>query len=37
LVENSKIPQKYIRYMPEDLEKMLGEFFEGKAAGEVRR
>ncbi|XP_078164351.1 exocyst complex component EXO70A1-like [Carex rostrata] len=37
LVENSKNPQKYIKYTPEDLEKMLGEFFEGKAAVEVRR
>ncbi|KAJ1695859.1 hypothetical protein LUZ63_012557 [Rhynchospora breviuscula] len=37
LVENSKNPQKYIKYTAEDLEKMLGEFFEGKAAVEVRR
>ncbi|CAI9759829.1 unnamed protein product [Fraxinus pennsylvanica] len=29
LVENGKNPQKYIRYNPEDLEHMLGEFFEG--------
>ncbi|CAK9186458.1 unnamed protein product [Ilex paraguariensis] len=30
LVENGKNPQKYIRFTPEDLDRMLGEFFEGK-------
>ncbi|KAK4759595.1 hypothetical protein SAY87_022726 [Trapa incisa] len=30
LIENGKNPQKYIRYTPEDLERMLNEFFEGK-------
>ncbi|KAI3706056.1 hypothetical protein L1987_76309 [Smallanthus sonchifolius] len=30
LVENGKNPHKYIRYTTEDLDRMLGEFFEGK-------
>lgn len=33
LIENGKTPQKYIRYTPEDLDRMLGEFFEGKLPG----
>ncbi|KAM7264311.1 hypothetical protein ACFE04_001994 [Oxalis oulophora] len=37
LVENGKNPQKYIRYSAEDLERMLGEFFEGKTLNEPRR
>ncbi|WOK97332.1 exocyst complex component EXO70A1-like [Canna indica] len=37
LVENGSNPQKYIRYTPEDLERMLGEFFEGKTSGEPKR
>ncbi|KAK4480435.1 hypothetical protein RD792_013508 [Penstemon davidsonii] len=37
LVENGKNPQKYIRYNPEDLEHMLGEFFEGKTLNEPKR
>ncbi|KAM7463780.1 hypothetical protein LguiA_031901 [Lonicera macranthoides] len=37
LVENGKNPQKYIRYTPEDLDRMLGEFFEGKTVNEPRR
>lgn len=37
LVENGKNPQKYIRYTPEDLEHMLGEFFEGKNLNEPKR
>ncbi|PKA64321.1 hypothetical protein AXF42_Ash009542 [Apostasia shenzhenica] len=37
LVENGKNPQKYIRYTPEDLERMLGEFFEGKTWNEQKR
>ncbi|GMH13256.1 hypothetical protein Nepgr_015097 [Nepenthes gracilis] len=37
LVETGKNPQKYIRYMPEDLERMLGEFFEGKTLNEPKR
>ncbi|KAG6434204.1 hypothetical protein SASPL_105827 [Salvia splendens] len=37
MVENGKNPQKYIRYTPEDLEHMLGEFFEGKTLNEPRR
>lgn len=32
LVDNGKSLQKYIRYTAEDLEHMLGEFFEGKVA-----
>ncbi|XP_038972995.1 exocyst complex component EXO70A1-like, partial [Phoenix dactylifera] len=37
LVENGKNSQKYIRYTPEDLERMLSEFFEGKTLSETRR
>lgn len=37
LVENVKNPQKYIRLSAEDLERMLGEFFEGKSVNEPRR
>ncbi|EYU19838.1 hypothetical protein ABFS82_06G083100 [Erythranthe guttata] len=37
LVENGKNPQKYIRFTPEDLEHMLGEFFEGKTLNEPKR
>lgn len=37
LVESGKNPQKYIRYTPEDLERMLGEFFEGKTLNEQKR
>ncbi|CAL1386908.1 unnamed protein product [Linum trigynum] len=37
LVESGKTPQKYIKYTAEDLERMLGEFFEGKTLNEPRR
>lgn len=37
LVDNGKNPQKYVRYTPEDLERMLNEFFEGKTFGEQKR
>ncbi|XP_022742852.1 exocyst complex component EXO70A1-like isoform X2 [Durio zibethinus] len=37
LVENGKNPQKYIRYTAEDLDRMLGEFFEGKNLSEPKR
>ncbi|XP_044461536.1 exocyst complex component EXO70A1-like [Mangifera indica] len=37
LVESGKNPQKYIRYSAEDLERMLGEFFEGKTLNEPKR
>ncbi|WOL11871.1 exocyst complex component EXO70A1-like isoform X2 [Canna indica] len=37
MVENGKNPMKYIRYSPEDLERMLSEFFEGKTLGEPKR
>ncbi|RDX91492.1 Exocyst complex component EXO70A1 [Mucuna pruriens] len=37
LVESGKNPQKYIKYTPEDLDRMLGEFFEGKNISETRR
>ncbi|XP_047322048.1 exocyst complex component EXO70A1-like [Impatiens glandulifera] len=37
LVENGKNPQKYIRYNVEDLDHMLGEFFEGKSMNEQPR
>ncbi|RWR82284.1 exocyst complex component EXO70A1-like protein [Cinnamomum micranthum f. kanehirae] len=37
LVESGKNPQKYIRYTAEDLDRMLGEFFEGKTWNEQKR
>ncbi|XP_028759158.1 exocyst complex component EXO70A1 [Neltuma alba] len=37
LVENVKNAQRIIRYTPEDLERMLGEFFEGKSINEMKR
>ncbi|KAG5575017.1 hypothetical protein H5410_055151 [Solanum commersonii] len=37
MVESGKNPQKYIRYSAEDLERMLGEFFEGKTLNEPKR
>ncbi|XP_047332714.1 exocyst complex component EXO70A1 [Impatiens glandulifera] len=37
MIENGKNPQKYIRFTPEDLERMLAEFFEGKTWGEQKR
>uniref|UniRef100_A0A2P2M165 Exocyst subunit Exo70 family protein n=2 Tax=Rhizophora mucronata TaxID=61149 RepID=A0A2P2M165_RHIMU len=37
LVDGGKNPQKYIKYTAEDLERMLGEFFEGKNFGESKR
>ncbi|KAI4348891.1 hypothetical protein L6164_009557 [Bauhinia variegata] len=37
MIENGKNPTKYIRYTPEDLERMLGEFFESKTWNEQRR
>ncbi|OIW13162.1 hypothetical protein TanjilG_07768 [Lupinus angustifolius] len=37
LVESGKANQKYIKYTPEDLDHMLGEFFEGKSTYETRR
>ncbi|KAK4337716.1 hypothetical protein RND71_042203 [Anisodus tanguticus] len=37
MVENGKNPQKYVRYSAEDLERMLGEFFEGKTLNEPKR
>ncbi|XAR64765.1 hypothetical protein NMG60_11008585 [Bertholletia excelsa] len=36
-IENGKNPQKYIRYSPEDLERMLAEFFEGKIWNDQKR
>ncbi|KAL6005446.1 hypothetical protein ACLOJK_006013 [Asimina triloba] len=37
MIESGKNPQKYIRYVPEDLDRMLGEFFEGKTWNEPKR
>ncbi|GMI71094.1 exocyst subunit exo70 family protein A2 [Hibiscus trionum] len=37
MVETGKSPCKYIKYKPEDLERMLGEFFEGKTGVEQKR
>lgn len=37
MIESGKNPQKYIRFTPEDLERMLNEFFEGKTWSEPKR
>ncbi|KAG9160433.1 hypothetical protein Leryth_008834 [Lithospermum erythrorhizon] len=37
MIQNGKNPQKYIRYSPEDLERMLAEFFEGKTWNDQKR
>ncbi|XP_043697541.1 exocyst complex component EXO70A1-like [Telopea speciosissima] len=37
LIENGKNPMKYIRYTPEDVDRMLSEFFEGKTWNEPKR
>lgn len=37
LVESGKNAQKYVRYSAEDLDCMLGEFFEGKTFNEPKR
>ncbi|KAM3338795.1 exocyst complex component EXO70A1 [Capsicum galapagoense] len=37
LVDSGKNAQKYIRYSAEDLDRMLGEFFEGKTLNEPKR
>lgn len=37
MIENGKNPQKYIRYAPEDLDRMMNEFFEGKTWNEQKR
>ncbi|XVE96303.1 hypothetical protein REPUB_Repub02eG0209600 [Reevesia pubescens] len=37
MIENGKNPGKYIRYRPEDLERMVSEFFEGKTWNEQKR
>ncbi|XP_054804234.1 exocyst complex component EXO70A1-like [Prosopis cineraria] len=37
MIENGKNPQKYIKYSPENLEQMLGEFFESKTWNEQKR
>ncbi|KAJ9181305.1 hypothetical protein P3X46_009445 [Hevea brasiliensis] len=37
MIENGKNPLKYIRYSPEDLDRMLNEFFEGKTWNEQKR
>ncbi|XVF55845.1 hypothetical protein PTKIN_Ptkin06aG0069500 [Pterospermum kingtungense] len=37
MIENGKNPGKYIKYRPEDLERMLSEVFEGKTWNEQKR
>ncbi|MBA0650916.1 hypothetical protein Goklo_018290 [Gossypium klotzschianum] len=37
MAESGKNPCKYIKYKPEDLERMLSEFFEGKTCVEQKR
>lgn len=37
IIESDRSKGKYIRYTPEDLERMLGEFFEGKTRVDQRK
>ncbi|KMZ73546.1 Exocyst complex component EXO70A1 [Zostera marina] len=37
LIDSGKNPQKYIKYVPEDLDRMLAEFFDGKTWNEQKR
>ncbi|CAA7402916.1 unnamed protein product [Spirodela intermedia] len=37
MIESGKNPQKYYRYAPEVVDRLLGEFFEGKVWGELKR
>ncbi|XP_050230196.1 exocyst complex component EXO70A1 [Mercurialis annua] len=37
MIEGGKNPQKYIRYHPEDLDRMMSEFFEDKTWNEPKR
>lgn len=37
LVENGKNPQKYVRYSPEAVDQLLGQFFEGQQWAEQKR
>ena len=37
LVENNKNPQKYVRYSPEAVDQLLGQFFEGQQWAEQKR
>ncbi|KAL6641854.1 hypothetical protein ACP70R_020035 [Stipagrostis hirtigluma subsp. patula] len=37
LIERGKNPRKYIRHSPEELEQLLGEFFDGRQLGEQKR
>ncbi|KAL3698664.1 hypothetical protein R1sor_012740 [Riccia sorocarpa] len=37
ILEAGKNPQKYMKYSPEELEQLLGEFFEGKMRPDQRR
>eukprot|EP01018_Ginkgo_biloba_P022508 Gb_28799 [translate_table: standard] len=36
-IQSGKNPQKYIKYLPEDLEQKLSEFFEGVSKGDQKR
>lgn len=36
-MDSGKNPNKYIRFSPEDLERMLAEFFEGKTWNDPKR
>lgn len=37
LIDNGKNPQKYVKYTADDLDRMLGEFFEGTTWGDQKR
>ncbi|CAI0462761.1 unnamed protein product [Linum tenue] len=37
MIDGGKTPNKYVRYTPEDLERMLNEFFDGKTYNEQKR
>lgn len=37
MIEGGKNPSKYIKLTPEDIERMLAEFFEGKTLHDQKR
>ncbi|XP_044949451.1 exocyst complex component EXO70A1-like isoform X2 [Hordeum vulgare subsp. vulgare] len=37
LVEDEKKPRKYFKYQPDELDQLLGEFFEGQQSGEQKK
>ena len=37
LVENEKKPRKYLKYQPDELDQLLGQFFEGQQSVEQKK